>query len=497
MDKAASKPFVYYRSGDLSRGTFERLAEFRSNRLLCDILLFVEDREIPAHRVLLAAVSSYFRAMFLGKLAESNQDQVTLYEVDGVAVELLVQYAYNGFVEINEFNVQCLLYASALLQFYEVNKACCDFLCKALNVANCLGIRSLAESLSCFELFEAAHQFAVDNFGAVLKQEEFYLQPYESLKSLLDCKFLNSSSEEEILNGVLEWIHFLPSERQRYVPALIKRSCLIKVAPDYLSNVILKDPVVQTSFECRRMILEVLDAMQSSNMRDLHEFNEAPLRLHRSGREILLALGGESEGVTLSSCQSLSLDSSNWKWNIPGRVEGSKSYIAHMNNGRTFMAVASTGQHAYVVGGHSSCKVLKSVERYEWPGNKWCQLSPLNVERMGAGAISLGNQPIVIGGNSKVTGCLSSAEMYDPLMDDWTLITPMNVKRSHFGAVEIADSVYAIGGFGREFGTSDDWLASVECLDAQRGLWFPVSPLSQPRAYLGAVEKDGKICYSD
>ena len=491
MERVALKPFVYH-SGGHSSDAFERLAEFRDNGLLCDLLLCVGDKEIPAHRVILAAASPYFRAMFLGKLAESCQDRVALYEIDGVAVELLVQYAYRGFVEINEFNVQCLLYASALLQFDEVNKACCVFLRKTLDVSNCLGIRSLAESLSCYELFRIAHQFVVDHFGDVLNQEEFLFQPYDSLKSLLNCKFLNASSEEEILNGVLTWLNFHPLARQSYAPSLIKRSCLIKITPEFLSNRVLKDPIVQSNYECQRMILETLDSIQSSNTRDFNEFNGIPLRLHRTGREIMLALGGESDGVTLSSCQCLGSDSNSWRWHIPGRLEIPVS-LAHMNNGRTFMTVASTGHHAYVAGGRSSCEVLNCVERYEWPGNQWCQLSPLHVERMGAGSTVLDNQPIVIGGYSRAAGYLSSVEMYDPLMDIWTLITPMNARRSYLGAVQVADSVYAIGGFGGEFGSSDDCLMSVECLDVQRGLWFAVSPLTQPRAYLGVVQKDGKV----
>jgi len=491
VEQVAMKPIVH-RNSDHSSDAFENLAEFRDLGLLCDIVLCVEDKEIPAHRVILASASPYFRSMFLGKLAESSQDRVVLYEIDGVSVDLLVRYAYSGFVEINELNVQGLLYASALLQFDKVNSACCAFLRKTLDVSNCLGIRSLAESLSCYELFQEAHQFVVDHFTEVLKQGEFLFQPFESLRSLLDCEFLNASSEEEILDGVLEWLNFSPLQRQSNAPSLIKRSCLMNVSPDFLSNKILKDSILQSNSECRQMVSEALDAKKSSNTRDGYKFNGIPLRSHRTGREIILALGGESEGVILSRCQCLSLDSNSWGWDIPGRVEESTT-LADMNNGRTFMAVASNGCHAYVAGGRSSWKVLDCAERYEWPGNQWHQLSSLHVARMGAGATVVDNQPIVMGGCDEVAGYLSSVEMYDPLIDNWTFITPMRSKRSYLGAVEIAGSVYAIGGFGEELGNLDGWLTSVERLEAQRGIWLPASPLLQPRAYFGAVQKDGSI----
>ena len=489
MEETSSTQFVY-NDCDHPRGAFECLAELRENGLLCDIALCVKGKTIPGHRVILAAASPYFRAMFLGKLAESNQDRVALYEIDGVAVELLVQYAYTGVVEINKYNVQSLLYASALLQFDKVKNACCVFLRKVLGVCNCLGIRLLAESLSCHDLFEEAHQFVANHFNDVLKQEEFLFQPFKSLKALLECKFLNTLSEEEILNGVLEWLNFRPTERQSYASSLMKRSCLINVSPEFLSNRVLKDPIIQSAPECQRMTIEALDAVRSSSVRDTYEFNGIPLRSHRTGREIMLALGGESDGVTLSSSQCFTLDSDNWSWDIPGQEDFMP--LAPMNKGRTFMAVASTGYHAYVIGGYSYWTVLDCVEHYEWPGNQWRLLSPLHEERMGAGATILNEQPIVIGGYSKSLGYLSSVEVYDPLIDNWMLVTPTRTRRSYLGAVEVAGSVYAIGGFGGEQRNSNGPLSSVECLEAQRGIWQPVSPLLQPRAYFGTVQKDGK-----
>ena len=486
----ASKPFVYH-DRDSSNDAFECLAEFRDNGVLCDVVLSVENREIPAHRVILAAACPYFRAMFLGKLAESNQHRVVLYDFDAAAIEFLVQYAYTGVVEIDEFNVQPLLYASVLLQFDKVKEACSEFLLKALDVCNCLGIRSLAESLSCHKLFKIAHQFVVDHFGDVLKQEEFLFQPYESLKSLLDSKFLNTSCEEEVLCGVLEWLNFCPAERLEYAPSILKRCCLTKIAPDFLSNLILDNSIVQSSCECQQLISEVLEASQSSSIQDICKFPGSPQRSYRTGREILLAIGGESDGVNLSSCQCFSPDGNSWSWDIPGRFNDSMQ-LACMNEGRTYMAVASTGHHTYVAGGYSSWTVLNSVERYEWPANKWHQLSPMHVDRMGTGATVLDAQPIVIGGYSKTLGYLSSVEMYDPLIDSWTLISPMRAKRSYLGVVALGGVVYAIGGFGGGRGNTDDWLESVESLEPHRGMWLPVAPLSQPRAYFGAVQKDGK-----
>ena len=50
------------------------LDELRNQALLCDVHLVAEGATFPAHRVVLAAASPYFQAMFTGGIqGESNE----------------------------------------------------------------------------------------------------------------------------------------------------------------------------------------------------------------------------------------------------------------------------------------------------------------------------------------------------------------------------------------------------------------------------------------
>jgi len=62
--------------------------------------------EVPAHRAVLAACSHYFYSMFTGELTESRQDRVTLSQIDGSTLVLLVDFMYTSEIRIAEDNVQ-------------------------------------------------------------------------------------------------------------------------------------------------------------------------------------------------------------------------------------------------------------------------------------------------------------------------------------------------------------------------------------------------------
>lgn len=162
--------------------------DLRKRQQLCDVTICVGSKKLHVHRVVLASFSSYFLAMFTGGMVESHQESVTLKDVDCKAVELLIDFAYTGKLDITIDTVQSLLYASSLFQLTAIQKACSDFLLRQLHPSNCLGIRSFADAHSCTGLFQASEKYIHEHFNDVVQNEEFLLLPRDELAVLLDRK---------------------------------------------------------------------------------------------------------------------------------------------------------------------------------------------------------------------------------------------------------------------------------------------------------------------
>lgn len=90
--------------------------KLRKNRKLCDVVLMVENKEFPAHRIVLAACSDYFCAMFTSDMAESQKTEVTLQGLSADIMEVLLDFVYTESVKVSVENVQALLPAACLLQ---------------------------------------------------------------------------------------------------------------------------------------------------------------------------------------------------------------------------------------------------------------------------------------------------------------------------------------------------------------------------------------------
>ena len=77
---------------------------------LCDVTIVVADQEFRAHKVILAASSPYFKAMFATAFDEKDHSKIIIQDIIPKYFEMILEFIYTGRrLEITVDNVQSLL----------------------------------------------------------------------------------------------------------------------------------------------------------------------------------------------------------------------------------------------------------------------------------------------------------------------------------------------------------------------------------------------------
>ena len=329
------------------------MRELRRDRTLCDITLRVGEEEFKAHRLVLAASSPYFSAMFTNQHLESSSASVQLSGVDAGALQLIIEFAYSSHLIISEENVQGLLAAANLLQINSVVDACCDFLEAQIDVGNCLGIAAFAELLSCSKLYKSSWRFALDNFHEVWKMEEFLSTPVSLLRELVRSESLNVTSEEEVLECVLSWYQHDTRTRSSDVKRLLQHVRLPLISWSTLSDTLLADATLSADPECQLLLADAKTYQSCPKMAE--QFIDTPLHIKylprtSVGRSLFLyVVGGETTPgrSTVGSVERFNPHKNSW------------SMLAPMATGRRGVGVTFLNGLMYVLGGSDGVQALR------------------------------------------------------------------------------------------------------------------------------------------
>ena len=212
---------------------FKALEKLYRSQQLCDVVLSTEGREVAAHRVVLAAASPYFQAMFTTEMLESRLEVIQLNAVPAACVQALVDFAYTGTITVDEDNVQLLLPAAGLLQMPPVVEGCCSFLRQQLDCSNCLGIARFADMHGCVQLKTEAERYAREHYAVIATKspDEFLDMSCDYYCELISSNELNVLNEETLLIDVLRWVRHDAETRQQYLHKILARVRLVLLPP--------------------------------------------------------------------------------------------------------------------------------------------------------------------------------------------------------------------------------------------------------------------------
>uniref|UniRef100_A0A672HAJ5 Kelch-like protein 12 n=1 Tax=Salarias fasciatus TaxID=181472 RepID=A0A672HAJ5_SALFA len=454
-----------------AKSILNAMNSLRKSNTLCDITLRVENTDFPAHRIVLAACSDYFCAMFTSELAEKGKSFVDIQGLNASTMEILLDFVYTETVLVTVENVQELLPAACLLQLKGVKRACCDFLESQLDPSNCLGIRDFAETHNCLDLMQAAELFSQKHFSEVVQHEEFMLLSQTEVEKLIKCDEIQVDSEEPVFEAVLNWVKHNRKEREPYLPDMLEFVRMPLLTPRYITDVIDAE-VSPLRWLCQRSPASYRWVWKPNIARKRRYV--ATVSLH----DRVYVIGGYDGRSRLSSVECLDYTADE---------DGVWYTVATMNVRRGLAGATTLGDMIYVAGGFDGSRRHTSMERYDPNIDQWSMLGDMQTAREGAGLVVASGLIYCLGGYDGLN-ILNSVERYDPHTGHWTSVTPMATKRSGAGVALLNDHIYVVGGFD---GVSH--LDSVEVYNIRTDYWTTVASMTTPRCYVGATVLRGRL----
>ncbi|XP_073731379.1 kelch-like protein 21 [Misgurnus anguillicaudatus] len=430
--------------------------ELRAERKFFDVTLCAEGKEFQCHRTVLAAASTYFRAMFAGTLRESVMDRVVLHEVSAELLGLLVDFCYTGHVTVTHDNVDLLLKTADLFQFPSVKEACCTFLEQRLDVSNCLEIQDFAEAYACRGLATSARRFVLKNIVELAKSMDFERLSWKRLLEFVSDDGLCVDKEETAYQIAVRWVKADLQHRLHYWPELLQQVRLPFVRRFYLLAHVESDPLVYLSPACLRLVSEAR-SFQSYEY-DRHDRPSHRMRPRPSTglAEILVVVGGcDQDCDELVTVDCYNPQTGQWRYLA--------EFPDHLGGGYSITAL---GSDIYVTGGSDGSRLYDCVWRYNSSVNEWTEVSPMLKAREYHSSCVVNGLLYVVASDS--------TERYDHTLDCWEALPPMLLPMDNCSTTSCRGRLYAIGSL-----TGEDTMA-IQCYDVDSNCWSLVNSEDLP-----------------
>ncbi|XP_033855442.2 kelch-like protein 40 [Acipenser ruthenus] len=519
------------------------LNDLLENDKFVDCTLKVKDKKFPCHRLVLAACSPYFRAMFLSEMEESKQKEIVLEDVEPEVLGRILKYIYTSEIEITEQNVQDIFSAANMFQVPSVFTVCVSFLQKRLSLSNCLAIFRLGLMLDCARLAIAARDFISDRFQLISRDQDFEQLSASELAAIISGDSLNVEKEEIVFEAVMKWVSndkqnrlasltdLFDCVRFRLIPtnyfaSNVETHELIKSTPELVKKLqMVKDahegklPDVKQTVDEKTVAEEEeehpLPGILNDNMRFGMFLKDLLFMVSDTGAVAYDPLGNECYVASLSKqipknhCSLVTKENQIFVaggiyYNEEDKEDPLRSYFLqydHLDSDwlgmpplpspRCLFGLGEAENSIFVIGGKElkeGERTLETVMCYDRQSFKWGESDPLPYAVYGHAAVSHSGLVYVIGGKGDSKKCLKRVCVYDSRKFEWKELAPLKMARSLFGATVHSGKIYVAAGV-----TDTGLTNTVEVYDAVTNKWEAFVEFPQERSSMNLISLAGNL----
>ncbi|XP_059546001.1 actin-binding protein IPP isoform X2 [Myotis daubentonii] len=467
-----------------------QINKMRNGQHFCDVQLQVGKETFKVHRLVLAASSPYFAALFTGGMKESSKDVVQILGIEAAIFRILLDFIYTGIVDIGVSNVQELLVAADMLQLTEVVNLCCAFLKGQIDPLNCIGIFQFSEQIACHDLLEFTENYIHVHFLEVQSGEEFLALTKDQLIKILRSEELSIEDEYQVFLAAMQWLLKDLGKRKKYVVEVLDPIRFPLLPPQRLLKYIEGVSDFNLRVALQTLLKEYCEVCKSPKENKFCSFLQtSKVRPRKKARKYLYAVGGYTrlQGGRWSDSRALScverFDTFSQYWTT----------VSSLHQARCGLGVAVLGGMVYAIGGGwVGAEIGNTIERFDPDENKWEVVGNMAMSRYYFGCCEMQGLIYVIGGISNEGIELRSFEVYDPLSKRWSPLPPMATRRAYLGVAALNDCIYSIGGWNE----TQDALQTVEKYSFEEEKWVEVASMKVPRAGMCAVAVNGLLYVS-
>ena len=429
-------------SVDISRYLQSGLSSLRHDDVCTDFEVTVGDKCFRCHKVVLAAVSDYFKAMFSSGMKETVQNKATLNDILPEVFESTLSMIYDetgemvhdlnkkGTAEMEEY-----LRAAGMLQIAFLKEICIQHFKEKLNVHNCMEIWKMARTLQIQELQDISWKFILSRFSCLAKVDMLPSLEFDDFKALIKDENLMLGKEEVVCDAILSWVQF-EKDREDKIEQLLSCSSLSQVNIEYLVEVLSFHPLCRNNEKALELIKQ---AVRYKFHQDQHGNLSLSLRSCTGMEQMFLLLGARAnirDSITeVKSVELVAYSRRQRKWM---RLQRS---FQHQSISEEF-ACCVYGSAFYVTGGKTREIITL---KYSGDSSVWQEQAAMIVPLRKHTMTAHGDFLYVFGGCSRME-VNSQILAYNTTDDSWDFVGELIAPVHSASSVCLNDSIFIVGG---------------------------------------------------
>lgn len=442
---------------------FLALFSFQEDGWLCDIEIVCDDGSVSAHRVILAATSSYFKHMFSSAMMESSSSKIRMNGMTVDSLTCILRFLYTNKLDVTKESALDVLRAANLLCLSPVEEKCCVTLLGPLSKDTVLDYAILADQYNMNDILKSSIEFLVKHFRHFFNNGLSRLD-FRAFQTLIVSDDLDVKNEMMVFDAVVKWIeHDLPN-RLTHFKALLEHVRLPLLSPKYLVDIVEKSTYVRTDLQCRDLVDE------AKNRHLLPKRTQGYLSERMTPRKSTVGYIFLVGGLTVNERPLCSVE----RYDLPLQQSFK---MPDMILPRSGLGSTIMNKILYVIGGHDGTKALKIGECMDFGKGSWTWVKQMHVPRRNLGVCNDTSKIYAVGGQQDIGTTLDSLESYDPREGIWKSHPSTMFKTRKYASVcHLNDGLFVVGG-----NDGTHYLKCCERFDLRAEKWEQIAPL--PHAF--------------